>query len=183
MRGPHKQMKRAARSRPRARRDPGYLEREGIITVAGGTRLRQLPGPRNPLGQIKFEMPNPLDVHLHDTPAKELLERQRRFFSHGCIRVEDPQELALHLLPHDAGWTRKALDQAIATGATRRVPIDPPVPVYILYFTVIVGSPDGVTFLDDAYGRDPPLVKALFPEVPRVSVKEQALADSGCRLR
>jgi murein L,D-transpeptidase YcbB/YkuD len=167
--------------RPLVRRDPGYLEREGIIAVAGSTRLRQLPGPRNPLGEIKFEMPNLLDVYLHDTPAKELLKRPHRFFSHGCIRVENPRELALRLLPHDAGWTRETLDQAVATGATSRVPIDPPVPVYVLYFTVIGGPEDGVTFLDDAYGRDLPLIEALFPEVPRLSVQEQATAEAGCR--
>jgi murein L,D-transpeptidase YcbB/YkuD len=167
--------------RPLARRDPGYLEREGIIAVGGSTRLRQLPGPRNSLGQIKFEMPNPLEVYLHDTPAKELLARARRFFSHGCIRVENPRELALHLLRHDAGWTRERLDQAIAGGATSRVPVDPPVPVHVLYFTVIAGPEGRVTFLDDVYGRDPPLIEALFPEVPRLSAEEGARAEAGCR--
>ena len=124
-------------------------------------------------------MTYPLDFYLHDTPAYELLRRPRRFFSHGCIRVEDPQELALHLLPHDAAWTREALDGAIATGATTRVPIHPPVPVYVTYLTVTGGPDDGVMFLDDVYGRDPPLIDALF--LKRRILSERAMPEAGCR--
>jgi L,D-transpeptidase YcbB len=166
---------------PLARRDPNYLRREGMISLGGGKRLRQLPGPKNALGRIKFEMPNALDVYLHDTPRKELFRRTRRFFSHGCIRVENPQELALHLLRHDPTWTSAAMGAAISAGATRRVPIDPTVRVFVLYFTAMV-EPDGaVEFREDAYHRDPPLIGALFSEKSALSGEWQSRSGAACR--
>ena len=159
--------------RPLARRDPGYLEREGIVAVGDGKHLRQLPGPKNALGRLKFEMPNPLDVYLHDTPSRNLFQRPRRFFSHGCIRVENPEELALRLLRRDPGWTREALEEAIATGETRHVPISPGVAVFVVYFTAMAEPGGTVTFLDDVYRRDPPLIAALFPEGPAAQLAEQ----------
>jgi murein L,D-transpeptidase YcbB/YkuD len=143
--------------KPLARRDPAYFEREGIVAVGNGERLRQLPGPKNALGQIKFEMPNPLDVYLHDTPNRELFQRQHRFFSHGCIRVERPRLLAQHLLP---SWPTEAIDNAISSRATRRVAVDP-LAVFVVYFTVIA-NPDSTEFLEDTYHRDPRLIDALF---------------------
>jgi murein L,D-transpeptidase YcbB/YkuD len=144
--------------RPLARRDPSYFAREGIVEVGDGNRLRQLPGPKNALGRLKFEMPNPLDVYVHDTPSKELFQRPQRFFSHGCIRVEHPEMLALHLL---RSWTAEAIGEAVASGVTRRVAVEP-VDVLVVYFTAIA-PPDGrVEFIDDIYHRDPPLIDALF---------------------
>jgi murein L,D-transpeptidase YcbB/YkuD len=144
--------------RPLARRDRSYFEREGIVEVGDGNRLRQLPGPKNALGRIKFEMPNPLDVYVHDTPSKELFQRPRRFFSHGCIRVEHPEILALHLL---RSWTAETIGEAVASGVTRRVVVEP-VEVLVVYFTAIA-APDGrVEFIDDIYHRDQTLIDALF---------------------
>jgi murein L,D-transpeptidase YcbB/YkuD len=152
---------------PSAERDPDYLRREGIIFVRDGERLRQLPGPRNALGRMKFEMPNPQDVYLHDTPNKELFRRARRFFSHGCIRVENPEAVAQQLLRRDAAWTMTVIDGAIAAEATHRVAVHPAIPVLVLYFTA-VAKPDGrIEFLDDVYHRDQPLIDALFPQVPK----------------
>lgn len=151
--------------KPLALRDPTYFEREGIVAVGNGERLRQLPGPKNALGQIKFEMANPFDVYLHDTPSKELFWRQHRFFSHGCIRVEQARLLALHVLP---SWSAGAINGAISSGVTQRAPVDP-VPVFVTYFTAIAG-PDGVEFLEDPYHRDPSLIDALF------SRKNEAMA-------
>lgn len=148
---------------PLAEGDPGYLERQGIIATRGGERLRQRPGPMNALGRVKFEMPNTLDVYLHDTPNKELFRRPRRFFSHGCVRVENPEAMAQRLLRHESGWTAAAIDDAMAAETTRRVMIDPPLPVFVVYFTA-VARPDGmVELLDDVYHRDRPLMDALFP--------------------
>jgi L,D-transpeptidase YcbB len=166
--------------RPLARRDPGYLVREQIINVAGG-RLRQLPGPLNALGRIKFEMPNPLDIYVHDTPTRALFAQRRRFFSHGCIRVQNPEQLALRLLHADPAWTPVALEQAVSAGETRRIRIEPSVPVFVVYFTAGIGAGGEVEFRDDAYDRDPALIAALFPQtVASVAAPDERLV-SGCR--
>lgn len=146
--------------RPRLRRDPGYLERERIVSRDDGRRLRQLPGPRNALGLLKFEMPNPQDVYLHDTPSKELFARPQRFFSHGCIRVQRPTELAQHLMQDRPGWSAPAIAAAMAAGVTRRVGLAASMPVYVVYFTAFVEE-GAVAFRQDIYGRDAPLIAAL----------------------
>jgi len=146
--------------RPLAAHDPTYFECEGIVAVGNGERLRQLPGPTNALGRLKFEMPNPLDVYLHDTPNKELFQRLHRIFSHGCIRVEHPDLLAQHLL---GTWSPEAIDEAGSSGLTRRLAVDP-VEVLVVYFTVLAGSHGSVEFLDDAYRRDASLIDALFSQ-------------------
>jgi L,D-transpeptidase YcbB len=151
--------------RPRARRDPGYLAREGIVPHGGG--LRQLPGPKNALGGLKFEMPNPLDVYLHDTPDKRLFDRMPRFFSHGCIRLEHPQELAQLLLQQDAAASAR-LEPAIAAETTSRLPVTPTIPIYVLYFTATAAADETVMLYDDLYGRDAPLIAALFPDAPPI---------------
>jgi murein L,D-transpeptidase YcbB/YkuD len=128
--------------------------------VDGGKVLEQLPGPKNSLGQVKFEMPNPDDIYMHDTPEQRIFALSRRYVSHGCIRVEDPRELARILLDSDE-WSRDAIDAAISTGETRRVPLTKSLPVYVLYWTAFV-DPDGtIEFRDDIYGRDKRLAEAL----------------------
>jgi murein L,D-transpeptidase YcbB/YkuD len=164
---------------PHAHRDPAYLEREGIVRLGESRRLRQLPGPKNALGRIKFEMPNPLDVYLHDTPTRDLFDRTHRFFSHGCIRVEHPEALALRLLGRDAAWTAQAIADAIAAGATRRVAIAP-IPVFVVYSTAAVAPSAAVTFYDDVYRRDPPLIRALFPADPSVAIVSAPASTGGC---
>jgi murein L,D-transpeptidase YcbB/YkuD len=148
--------------RPALKRDPKYLQRQNLVyqDVDGGKVLEQLPGPKNSLGQVKFEMPNPDDIYMHDTPEQRLFTLSRRYLSHGCIRVEDPRELARILLDSDE-WSRDAIDAAIATGQTQRVPLAKSLPVYVLYWTAFV-DPDGtVEFRDDIYGRDKRLAEAL----------------------
>lgn len=149
--------------RPRARRDPSYLARERIVPRGDDGTLRQLPGPKNALGVIKFEMPNPLDVYLHDTPDKRLFDRAPRFFSHGCIRLEHPQELALLLLRRDPA-AASTISQAIAAAKTYRVPVAPTIPIYVVYFTAVAQADGTVELYNDLYGRDAPLIAALSPE-------------------
>ncbi len=124
--------------------------------VWGGLRFTAYShgnGPKNALGQIKFEMPNSDDIYLHDTPDRRLFTSARRALSHGCVRVEDPRDLALLVLD-SADWSPEALDRAIATGQTQSVALQHAVPVYLLYWTAFV-DPDGtVEFRDDLYGRD-----------------------------
>lgn len=121
-------------------------------------QLRQRPGSKNPLGLVKFEMSNPFDVYLHDTPAKTLFALPRRGLSHGCVRVEEPEALALHLLPNQ---TMEQIKAVISKGETTTLPVTQPLPVYVLYWTAFVSEKGEVNFRDDLYGRDPAIARAL----------------------
>jgi len=131
-------------------------------------RLVQQPGPRNALGRIKFQIPNPYDIYLHDTPSRELFELSERTFSSGCIRVQRPLELAELLLAPDPLWTRGAIEAGIAEGVTRKVPLAGPMPVFILYWTAWVDRSGVLQLREDVYGLDTPLGTALgiTPENP-----------------
>jgi murein L,D-transpeptidase YcbB/YkuD len=100
---------------PKQNADPSYFEREHIEVLPGGG-LRQKPGPWNALGFIKFNLPNRYTVYLHDTPSRELFSHAVRTFSHGCMRIEKPVDLATYLLRDVPGWTR---ERVIAEAATR----------------------------------------------------------------
>jgi L,D-transpeptidase YcbB len=153
---------------PKVASDPGYLARNDMEMVSDGgeTRIRQRPGPANPLGQIKFMFPNQFNIYLHDTPADHLFDVAERGFSHGCIRIEKPMELAEYLLRGDPKWNRAALQAAIDTGENRSIKLPRPIPVHILYWTAWM-EPDGtVQFRDDLYGHDAELAKALAEEPP-----------------
>jgi murein L,D-transpeptidase YcbB/YkuD len=121
-------------------------------------RLVQRPGPDNALGRIKFMFPNEHAVYLHDTPSRDLFERDSRAFSSGCIRVEDPFELAEQLL---GARGRERLDALTATGRTETVFLDKPMTVMLLYWTAEVDADGQATFFPDVYGRDPGVVAAL----------------------
>jgi L,D-transpeptidase YcbB len=146
---------------PKEDRDPGYLARQNMEFA--GTRLRQRPGPKNSLGLVKFIFPNDHDVYLHDTPQKSLFGRSRRDFSHGCIRVADPVGLAEFVL----GWKRADIEAAMQRGRDdRRVDLSEPIPVFLVYATV-VADPDGrVFFYDDIYGHDAHLAQVLANGYP-----------------
>jgi L,D-transpeptidase YcbB len=124
--------------------------------------LQQQPGPKNPLGRIKFEAPNRFDVYLHDTPVRSLFTRMLRTGSHGCVRVEQARQLAAYVLAGpETSWSARAIDEAIATGHTERVPVRRQLPVYVLYWTAFVDADGAVHFRDDVYGRDQRLAAAL----------------------
>lgn len=142
---------------PRAARDPGYLARNNFIYRDG--RLQQQPGPGNSLGQVKFDMPSPFGVYLHDTPGRTAFARPVRTLSHGCMRLEKPRELATLLLA-DQDWTREVVDAAILQGETQRVDLARPVPVFVVYNTALVDD-DGLHLLPDPYGWDAQLIAAL----------------------
>ena len=116
-------------------------------------RLRQDPGPLNPLGQVKFMFPNSFEVYLHDTPAKQLFSPDVRAFSHGCIRVEKPVSLAAHLLPH---LSEQEVRQIMSEGKRRIFHLSKPVPVHLTYLTAWVNKDASVHFREDIYGRDHP---------------------------
>jgi murein L,D-transpeptidase YcbB/YkuD len=126
--------------------------------------FRQDPGPDNALGQIKFMFPNPHFVYLHDTPSKDLFERDVRAFSSGCIRVERPLELAELLLNDPDQWSLEQIRSAVDTQKTQTVTLPAPVPVLLYYWTA-QGQADGrVHFKNDVYRRDPAVLKALDGE-------------------
>jgi murein L,D-transpeptidase YcbB/YkuD len=104
--------------------------------------------------------PNPHHVYLHDTPSKSFFNETSRSFSHGCVRVQKPVELAALCLD-DAAWTVEALRAAIAPGKTRTVPLKNPIPVLLLYWTAAVGRDGRTYFLSDVYGRDPAIIRGL----------------------
>jgi L,D-transpeptidase YcbB len=157
---------------PEARRDPGYLaahhyelvsgdgsiltaDTSSLDALAGGSlRIRQRPGADNALGAVKFVMPNPHDVYLHDTPARALFSQVRRAYSHGCVRVADPQRLASFVLQDDPAWNGERIDQAMAGTEPVRVNLQEPIRVYFVYGTAIAREDGSVLFLDDLYGLD-----------------------------
>ncbi len=128
---------------------------------SGGFRLRQRPGPRNALGQVKFVFPNDYNVYLHGTPEQELFGRARRDFSHGCIRLEDPAALAAFVLASEEGWSPARIDTAMHGATTVHVPVEPAVEVYVVYSTVVVDDDNLPHFYADVYGHDRVLQDAL----------------------
>jgi len=153
---------------PKLASDPGYLASHNMEYVgeSGASRLRQRPGGDNPLGKLKFMFPNDFDIYLHDTPAGHLFAKQERDFSHGCIRIEKPFDLAVYLLQGDPKWTPEALQAAIDSGENQTISLRRPLPVHILYWTAWV-DPDGtVEFRKDIYGHDAQLEQALAAEPP-----------------
>ncbi|MGO8918107.1 MAG: L,D-transpeptidase family protein [Stellaceae bacterium] len=149
---------------PHVRHDPHYLDRNHYVYIGarGRSPLQQLPGPDNALGRIKFELPNIYDVYLHDTPTHPLFTRVIRTLSHGCVRLEDPRDLALYVLAGGkTSWSLDEIDGAIAQGDTRRVPLAHSLPVYLLYWTAFVDPDGAVEFRDDIYGRDLRLAAAM----------------------
>lgn len=166
---------------PRLKDDPGFLERQNmkILDLDGNAidatfmqwdtvdarkfpyMIRQEPGPGNALGRIKFMLPNPYFVYLHDTPQKELFQRPDRSFSSGCIRIENVVELAELLLDDPRNWDHKAILDAMRNGRTQSVSLATPVTALVLYLTNEVDEAGNVRFLNDVYNRDGVVLEAL----------------------
>jgi len=146
---------------PGMRRDPKYLAKKGYKRING--QFVQAPGERNALGRIKLMFPNPHSVYLHDTPSKSFFNETSRTFSHGCVRVQKPVELAALALD-DPAWSVPALEAAMAAGNTRTIMLKEPVPVLIFYWTAAADADGRVTFRPDIYGRDLVIIRALRAE-------------------
>jgi murein L,D-transpeptidase YcbB/YkuD len=161
---------------PAMAKDPRYLARNNmeILRVgSGGTTVvnpadvnwgdpqelkqlafRQRPGPNNALGHVKFLFPNEYNVYLHDTPADQLFARPGRAFSHGCVRVEEPEALAKYILRDDPTWTEPKILAAMHSGDEQHVKLKAAIPVHIVYFTAWVDDNGGLHFQPDIYGYD-----------------------------
>lgn len=145
---------------PKQNADSSYFEREHIEVLSGG-RLRQKPGPWNALGFIKFNLPNRYTVYLHDTPSRELFSRAVRTFSHGCMRIEKPADLAAYLLRDVPGWTRERVVAESQTGMEHALRLRTPVMVHVLYWTAFVNGGGELHFAPDVYSRDDALDQAM----------------------
>lgn len=140
--------------KPAMASDPGYLYTHDMEWMENGDSVRQRPGPKNPLGVVKFMFPNDYDIYLHDTPADALFDEPDRQLSHGCIRVEYPLELADYLVRDDPKWNGGEVRAAIERGEQKDVPLKKPVPVYLLYFTAMPRNDGAVAFYEDIYDLD-----------------------------
>ncbi|MNF53592.1 murein L,D-transpeptidase [compost metagenome] len=147
---------------PAVAKNPNYLAKHEMEWHKGV--LRQRPGPKNSLGLIKFLFPNSNSIYLHDTPSKSLFEQEKRAFSHGCIRVEKPKELANLILEDDKNWTPEKIEAAMNKGEESWYTLQNKIPVYIGYFTAWVNDKGEIHFYDDIYDRDESLAAILLEE-------------------
>jgi murein L,D-transpeptidase YcbB/YkuD len=161
---------------PAVARDPNYLARQGIevlrVSSKGaeainasdvnwdsadavkGLVFRQKPGDGNALGHVKFLFPNRYNVYLHDTPADALFAKPGRAFSHGCVRVEEPETLAKYVLKDYPEWDDESIFAAMRSGVEKHVKLKKKIPVHITYFTAWVDENGGLHFQPDIYGYD-----------------------------
>ncbi|MCA3562036.1 MAG: L,D-transpeptidase family protein [Aestuariivirga sp.] len=160
---------------PKLRRDPAYLDKQGFKVVnqqgkvvpsrsvswgSYGSKvpygIQQPPGAKNALGEIKFLFPNSHDIYMHDTPSRDLFEKDVRAFSHGCVRVQNPREFAAVVL----GWTPEEVAAKVERKASETVRLKQKLPVHIVYFTAWPDKQGNIVYFNDIYGRDNPLENA-----------------------
>jgi murein L,D-transpeptidase YcbB/YkuD len=173
---------------PKLKRNPAWLTTQDMVLLNGppgdpqglnvnwraipaGTfpyQVRQYPGPHNPLGRIKLELPNRFDVYLHDTPNKASFGRSARQLSHGCVRVEQILPLASYALAADLSAMQR-ITKAIDSGDTSTISLQKKLPIYFLYWTAVLGSEGEVQYHPDVYGRDRRLIAALRSKQLRVA--------------
>jgi murein L,D-transpeptidase YcbB/YkuD len=144
---------------PKVRNDPNYLARRNLVMLPDGT-LQQQAAPNSALGRLMFTMNNRFDVYLHDTPSKDLFSRDNRRISHGCIRVENPRELAALLMQQPID----AINHVIAMDRTTRSNLPTPMPIFVVYETAFAGVDGRLEFRADVYRRDVEIGQHLNPE-------------------
>lgn len=150
---------------PAIARNPNYLAQQNmeITGETGGLPvIRQLPGEKNSLGKVKFLFPNSFNIYFHDTPAKSLFSKDKRAYSHGCIRLSDPFKMAQYLLKDDNSWPPEKILQAMNSGTEKFVKVKDPVPVFITYYTAWVDENGQLNFREDIYKRDAVVGQKMF---------------------
>ena len=145
---------------PAIRRNGNYLSKMNMERIGNG--FRQKPGGANALGKVKFIFPNSYNIYFHDTPSKSLFTKEKRAFSHGCIRLAEPQKLATYLLRDQPEWTTETITEAMNASTEKWVPLKKQVPVFISYFTSWVDSEGLLNFREDIYGHDKKMAMQLF---------------------
>jgi murein L,D-transpeptidase YcbB/YkuD len=150
---------------PKLASNPDYLathNMEEVGTEGGLPKIRQLPGEGNSLGRVKFLFPNSFNIYFHDTPAKSLFEKDKRAYSHGCIRLAEPEKMAQYLLRDNPEWTQQKIEAAMNSGDEKYVKLKNPVPVIITYYTAWVDDSGRLNFRDDIYDHDKNLASKMF---------------------
>jgi L,D-transpeptidase YcbB len=135
--------------------------------------IRQLPGGKNSLGKVKFLFPNSFNIYFHDTPAKSLFERDKRAYSHGCIRLAEPEKMAQYLLRDHPEWTPERIREAMNSGDEQHVKLKKRVPVIITYYTAWVDEQGLLNFRDDIYSHDKDLVEKMFTQANPIAVNSK----------
>ena len=150
---------------PAVAKNPNYLEEHNMEqtgTEDGAPAIRQRPGPDNSLGRVKFLFPNSFNIYFHDTNAKSLFSKDKRAFSHGCIRLAEPEKMAEYLLRNNPEWTPDKIEEAMNRDQPQTVRLNKPVPVLITYYTAWVDDNGVLNFRDDIYSHDKDLSSKMF---------------------
>jgi murein L,D-transpeptidase YcbB/YkuD len=150
---------------PKIASNSNYLAEQNMEQV--GTegdlpKIRQLPGEGNSLGKVKFLFPNSFNIYFHDTPAKSLFAKDKRAYSHGCIRLAEPEKMAQYLLRNDPEWTPDKIAEAMNGGEEKYVKLKKAIPVIITYYTAWVNEEGLLNFRDDIYNHDEDLLRKMF---------------------
>jgi murein L,D-transpeptidase YcbB/YkuD len=155
--------------------DPSQLDWSRIDIRS--LNVYQPPGPTNVLGVVKFLFPNKHDVYMHDTTQKNLFAKTIRAESHGCMRVQNPEQLATILLQQDQGWSAQRVASAIGATPDFQVPLKQKIPVYMTYFTLKVDDDGSISTFRDLYGHDARMAAAIFGEPMPFDVNTPIVED------
>ena len=150
---------------PAMNRNSNYLASQNMEIVSNEGELptiRQKPGAKNALGRVKFLFPNSFNIYFHDTPSKSLFEKDKRAFSHGCIRLKEPEKMANYVLRNQPEWTPEKIAEAMNSGDEKFVKVKDPIPVIITYYTAWVDEYGKLNFREDIYGHDKKLASKMF---------------------
>jgi murein L,D-transpeptidase YcbB/YkuD len=150
---------------PAIEKNPNYIAKENMEITGNDDGLpvvRQKPGAGNALGKVKFLFPNSFNIYFHDTPAKSLFEKDKRAYSHGCIRLREPEKFANYVLRNQPEWTPEKISEAMNSGNEKYVKVKDPIPVVITYYTAWVDENGRLNFREDIYGHDARLAEKMF---------------------
>ncbi|HEV8286230.1 MAG TPA: L,D-transpeptidase family protein [Chitinophagaceae bacterium] len=150
---------------PEMEKNPNYLAKENMEITGeedGLPVIRQKPGGKNALGRVKFLFPNSFNIYLHDTPVKSLFQKDKRAYSHGCIRLKEPEKFANYVLRNQPEWTPEKIEEAMNSGEQKFVKVKNPIPVVITYYTAWVDEKGLLNFREDIYGHDASLALKMF---------------------
>lgn len=158
--------------------NPGYFAKRGMKVTyhnSGEISVRQASGDSNALGLVKFLFPNNHSVYFHDTPSKQFFKRERRDFSHGCVRLAEPASMAeFALKKQKEAWTHEKIQKAMHRGGSKRITLAEPIPVIIFYGTALALNNNGVSFFDDVYGHDKRLKNAWLQTKEKETAKKSS---------
>ena len=148
--------------------DPHAIDWDSLSEDNFSYRVVQGPGTGNALGAVKFMFPNKMDIYLHDTPADHLFNRSERAFSHGCVRVEKPKELAEYLLRDSNKWNEESITKAMQQDKPENVKLPRKLPVFLVYLTAYTDENGRLNFRDDVYGHDARQLEVLVKKSARL---------------